>query len=52
MNVRDQDRFNNSHRKNGPPINAVMTPTGISTGAMSVRDEDVASDEERRAEER
>ena len=27
-----------SHRKNGPPISAVMTPTGSSTGAMTVRD--------------
>src|SRR5439155_24350514 len=28
---------NSSHRKNGPPIIAVMMPTGISTGATMVR---------------
>src|SRR5690606_2947728 len=26
-----------SHRKNGPPVNAVTMPTGTSTGAMTVR---------------
>ena len=30
-------RFSSSHRKNGPPISVVMTPTGISTGAITVR---------------
>src|SRR6185437_4282087 len=27
-----------SHRKNGPPISVSMTPTGSSTGAITVRD--------------
>jgi hypothetical protein len=41
-----------NHRKNGPPINAVMTPTGSSSGDITVRADHVASDEERRTEER
>src|SRR6185436_2521268 len=31
------DRFTNSQRKKGPPIKAVTTPTGISSGDISVR---------------
>ena len=27
----------NNHKKNGPPMSAVMTPTGNSMGAMTVR---------------
>ena len=41
-----------SHRKNGPPMIAVITPTGNSMGAITVRASDVAGHEERRAEER
>ena len=31
-------RLTNNQRKNGPPISAVMIPTGSSTGGMIVRD--------------
>ena len=41
-----------NHRKNGPPMSAVITPTGSSTGAMTVRASDVAGHQERRAEQR
>ena len=36
-NERDQLLRTSSHRKNGPPIMAVTTPTGISTGESIVR---------------
>ena len=35
--ARDQAFLISSHRKNGPPMSAVMTPTGSSTGARIVR---------------
>ena len=36
---RGDQRFRmSSHKKNGPPMSAVMIPTGRTTGAISVRD--------------
>ena len=34
---RSHDLLTSSHRKNGPPMSAVITPTGSSTGDSAVR---------------
>ena len=37
INAYGHDLLTNNHRKNGPPMSAVTTPTGISSGDISVR---------------